>query len=294
MSKVPNSIRNNSLAKYAATLSITEIGIGGFMHALKLPLTGQLLSLNQIFILSHASLKIKNKSTPAMISMVSALLKSLAPAGKKLTPMLAIASQGHLFSLGLWIFGVNLLGRLIGAVLSSLWAYIQPLCLYLILFGKDFIFIYDYFFKKISKLLDISHDNFIYILLSIIALKVILAVTLVLISYKISDEQIDKLQNWASNYKKSAPQKQKLHPLLGAIKDLLNPLFIISMILTFLFFYYARSSQAELIWVLMRPMGLGFLIFFLLRVMPIENLISRMKEGKYKSLLEETIYYIKK
>lgn len=295
MSKQQIGLKNNMLASYSATLSIIEIGLGGFLHAFKLPLSGQILSLNQIFILSHASIKIPHQATPATISMISALLKSLAPAGKKLTPMLAIACQGHLFSLGLWMGGVNFLGRCMGATLSALWAYIQPLMLYLLLFGEEIIYIYNYFFKKLSSFLSITHDNFLLILSSLILLKILISLSLVILSYRINDKQIEKIANWAKKYQKpaKATNTSNLHPLLGALKDLVNPLFLLSLLLTLIFFYFADSSYSTLIWSMLRPIGIGYLIFFLLRILPIENIFEDKKNGKYQELLKLTLKKIR-
>jgi len=282
--------KNDQLAKYAGILSIIEIGLGGFLHGLRLPLSGQILSINQIFILTHASLKIPDNGAPALVSTTAALFKTLSPAGKKLTPMLAITCQGHLYSLGLWIFGVNLFGRLLGALLSSLWAYIQPIVIYLILFGEDLIYIYDYFFKKLSELTNINHENFYLILFSIIFLKFFLSILTVLLAYKIKDEHLDKFQDWAKDRAQINIKKKKYkNPFFGALKDLLNPMFSASIVLTFIFFYFVKSDHSNLIWIMLRPLALGYILFFILRVMPLERRIEKLKAGKYKDLLQKTI-----
>ena len=78
-------------AHNAALLSGSEIGLGSVLHGLKIPFSGHFLSLNQGFILSRATIKSKNvknsKFIPISISNISSLLKTLAPAGKKLTPL---------------------------------------------------------------------------------------------------------------------------------------------------------------------------------------------------------------
>src|SRR6185295_7221686 len=86
---------------YATLLSLTEVGLGSVLHAMHIPFTGQLLSLNQIAVLSHATKMHPEKSAPLTISVVAALLKSLSPIGKRLTPMLALTMQGLLFTFGI-------------------------------------------------------------------------------------------------------------------------------------------------------------------------------------------------
>ena len=81
---------------YAANLSLIEVGLGSVVHGLKLPFGGQVLSINQCVILSHAArrLGINAKTGVFTISTIAATLKSLSPAGNKLGPMLSISMQG--------------------------------------------------------------------------------------------------------------------------------------------------------------------------------------------------------
>ncbi|MFM8268834.1 MAG: hypothetical protein ACKN9V_01485, partial [Pseudomonadota bacterium] len=89
---------------YAGILSLVEIGLGGLLHGMKIPFAGTFLSLNQGFFLTRL-IKLNcfspdARTLPFRVSNITALLKSLSPAGKKLLPMLAISAQGFLFSFG--------------------------------------------------------------------------------------------------------------------------------------------------------------------------------------------------
>lgn len=281
------------IGKYSALLSIIEIGLGSFLHSLKIPFSGHTLSLNQGFILTKASLEIENRNTPALISTTSALLKSLSPAGKKLTPMLAISMQGQLFNLGTKLFGRNILGHILGMTLLCLWSFIQPLCIYLILFGKDLIYMTQYFIKKISKVIPVTEDGLIITILIILTIKVIIGIMAVALAYKFKGRELTVYQEWA---KKQKPKRKNISgnsPYLLAFKDLINPLFIISIILTTIFYVYSRSSHASMIWGLLRPIAGGYLIFLAIRIFPIENISNRMRDGKYKTLFNETLKRIK-
>ncbi len=285
--------------KYAALLSGIEIGLGSLLHSFRLPFSGQFLSLNQGLILSRACHKSKGEAwsakTPSGISNVSAVLKSLSPAGKKLTPMLAIAAQGNLFGLGVLIFGNNFLGLSIGMLLLSLWAFIQPLMIYLLLFGKNLIFMADYFIDKISKVTPVHEETLIGILVTIIAIKITLGQVVVIGSYYLSDQKFrlyeKKLLSTKVEQRKSNPS-----PIRGAFKDMLNPLFLTSLILLGLFFFFSNSSATTTIWGLLRPIAGGFILFYFVRVVPMEGLSQKMKEGKFKNTgraLEKAILYLK-
>src|SRR5262245_14165135 len=102
---------------YAAILAVTEVGLGAFLHALQIPFfVGYTLSLNQIFLLNRASFEAGSGASrlmPASLSCIGALLKALAPFGKKLMPMVAISMQGLLYTLAIVVFGHSRLGRVV-------------------------------------------------------------------------------------------------------------------------------------------------------------------------------------
>lgn len=282
------------IGKYATTLSIVEIGLGSFLHSLKIPFSGQFLSLNQVFILSKASIDIPNETkSPTLISTATALLKSLAPAGKKLTPMLAISAQGVLFNFGLFIFGNNFFGRVLGAILSSLWSYIQPLMIYMLIFGKDLIYMSDYYLNKIQKVFDITSSVLVNVILAIIATKILLSIVLVIISHKVSAQEFENYISWSAQFR-TRQKAQRTTPLRGAIKDLLHPMMLLSLLLLTIFYLYSKSNHATMIWEILRPLTIAFILFYCLRVFPVEKLTRKMKEGKLKNVVEEALKNIQK
>lgn len=118
-------------AEYALNLSLIEVGIGSLIHATSMPFGGHLLSVNQGLLLAHVSKLLARESRSAVracanVSTISALFKSLSPAGKKLGPMLSISAQGFLFSLGLFLGGKSIIGIVLGMSLLSIWAFLQP------------------------------------------------------------------------------------------------------------------------------------------------------------------------
>lgn len=285
--------------RYAALLSGIEIGLGSLLHSFRIPFSGQFLSLNQGLILARACHKSRGETwsvkTPSGISNVSAVLKSLSPAGKKLTPMLAISAQGNLFGLGVLVFGNNFIGLSLGMLMLSLWAFIQPILIYLLLFGKNLVFMAEYFIDKISRVTPVHEETLIAILVTIISIKVLLGQVVLIISYYISDQ---KFQLYEEKLLKARVGRkgQQLGPLRGAIKDILNPLFLFSFILLGLFFFYSNSPTSVMIWGLLRPLAGGFILFYLIRVFPMDWLSVRMKEGKFKNTgnaLEKAILYLK-
>lgn len=131
--------------KRAAQLSLTEIGLGSLGHGFKIPLTGHVLSLNQLaFLLNAINRDVLPKSSTFEISSLAAVMKSFSPAGQKIGPMLSIAMQGFLFWLSTTLLGIGLLGQLLGAVMLSLWAFIQPLITLLMIYGLSSVDLFEF------------------------------------------------------------------------------------------------------------------------------------------------------
>lgn len=268
---------------YAGLLAVAEVGLGGALHAARAPMRGQLLSLNQIFILSKASIDEKENTSrlnPLKISCVAAILKTVTPMGNKLTPMIAITMQGLLFSIGTLLFGHTLLGRIVGASLSSLWAFIQPLLLYSAILGIDMFN---------SSVIPLKY--MLYVVAGFVFLKVGLAIALA-----VSAASIPSL--WFEKYVKKTgtflPQTT-LHPsrpLKGALRELIRPVFLFLVLLSGAVAFVITGSAMQSLLAICRPLAIGFVLFFIMRSLPLENIILWIRKknwGKLAASLEEAI-----
>jgi hypothetical protein len=287
--------QTDELGKKAALLSIVEIGLGSVLHGLKIPLSGHFLSLNQVFILSWASRVISARSTPGIISNTAALLKSLSPAGKKLTPMLAIAMQGQLFSLGLILLGLGRAGHILGAFFSILWGFIQPALLYAILYGAVLLDVSGFLVGQLQQVFPVTTNTLLTFLLVLILVKFILGICCVLLAHRLTEKQVEAYVAWASK-QKPAQRKGVSTPWLGALKDLFSPLFIVSWLLTVLFIVFAQHSEAPSIWVWLRPLALGYLLFLALRLVPLEWVQNRLgaRSPKLAQVLKSALEIVRR
>lgn len=276
------------IAKQGAILSLIEIGLGSFLHSLKIPLTGHVLSINQIAFLSRSSFHLKSHKASLELSLIASLLKSLSPAGKKLTPMLAIAAQGLFYYLGLFFFGINYIGLLVAVSMSSLWAFFQPVLFIYILFGKNSIAVAEYFLREFEKYIPHSEEFIIKILLLLILLKITIAFIFSLTAIKMTESSFVKYQNKMLLEIKSKPTTKtpsiNSHAYM-AFKDLFTPLFLISFLLTIVFFIFSQSASiTQIIWLILRPLAIGFIVFYLIRIYPAENLSAFIKRKGFTQL----------
>lgn len=281
-----NQDNTEEVGKLSAALSLVEIGLGSFLHSLNIPLAGHVLSVNQIAFLSRISFKLKSTKPCLQVSLIVALLKSLSPAGKKLTPMLAISAQGLFFYIGLFVFGVNYLGLLFAVFFSSLWAFIQPILFIYLLFGKNSVAVTEFYLKELNKLVPGSDHYILWLILSLIIIKFIIALVISISAIKIKEQDFEKFQQkMLLEIKKSNTFPSHSHAYL-AFRDLMNPLFIISFSLTALFFFFSNSSTSaiQIIWIILRPLAVGFILYYILRVYPIEKLSKFLHQKGFNQL----------
>lgn len=291
--------QDDKIALFSASLSLTEISLGGILHAFHIPFSGHFLSLNQIAILSSAakSFPQSNKTFASSISSISALLKSLAPIGKKLTPMLAIAMQGLLFNIGILIFGNRRLGRVMGAFLSSLWSFIQPAIIYTLIFGENIWAAFSHLnenFHKLPFVPSFVPENFLsYLFLFTVVIKIATAILIALFVPQFLKVTLGRME-------KLSPSKKgpltTIQIIKLSLKDLVRPLFLLSLSLVFLLFYFVDAPSELLFWALLRPIACGFLFFIAVRVLPMEKLVDKMTRDENSSFslsFKQALHYVK-
>lgn len=253
--------------KRAAQLAVTEIGLGSLGHGFKIPLTGQVLSVNQLAFLLNAVNRDKlSKASVFEISGIAAVLKSFSPAGQKLGPMLSICMQGFLFWTGTAVFGSTLPGQLLGAVLLCLWAFVQPFITLWLIYGNDLIKVGEFYIQRLNEDYAFIATSLIYAVSGLLVLKLVVAIGLVI--YSFTKEQEIKLisENKISILiSRQLPQGQSKNAFKAALKDLLKPVFLFSFILMLIFVWQFEGPVNQKIWLSLRPLATAFVLFYLLR-----------------------------
>jgi hypothetical protein len=261
---------DHKIVEKAISLSIVEVGLGSIVHALKVPIGGHLLSLNQGLFLIRSNDQADNRKfafkLPFEISMIVAMMKSLSPAGRKFGPMMSIGMQGLLFGIGNFIGANSLLGHILGMCLLSVWAFIQPLISYWLIYGQDIIKAIDYLVLKLNKYVPVTTESLLEILMLLIFLKALVASLLALVAKYIPEKYLLFYDQALLNLNdKKIKRKKSNNEIIGALKDMFNPLFILSTIMMFSFFFVTEEKWVIIFWKALRVFAIAFLIFYLSR-----------------------------
>lgn len=253
--------------KRAAQLSLVEISVGSLGHGFKIPLTGQVLSLNQLAFLLNANNKDQLPTSSSFeISSIAAVLKSFSPAGQKLGPMFSIAMQGFLFWIFNSLFRKNIVGQLLGGFFLALWSFIQPVVTYFLIYGFELVKVAEYYEKKLAQDFSFIHQSIMIGVLIVLFVKIIAALSLVIYSVRtkneirlINPERFQKLTNKTVDFKTSQ------NPLRAALKDMTRPVFLLSFALMILFVWQIEGPFSQKIWMGLRPLATAYLIFYVVR-----------------------------
>lgn len=291
----------------ATHLSMVELGLGSFLHAFKIPFTGHFLSLNQSFFLTYcvrilSPFTEKNRFKLAQISfeisILTALLKSLSPAGQKWGPMLSISMQGILYSLGLILFGANIVGAIFGSVFLSIWAFIQPFITLFISFGPNEIHkILSFYTQRLQADFNVQPEQLKTVVLVAVLFKALLAVFVSLAAYFLKSQKVKKLQEKLISHHKQSPRKTNetastIHKKV--FRDLTRPLFLFSFALVAVFLFATETEFVPVFWKILRPLGIAVLAFYFMRSSIsrklIEKMISRSKYLKNLYQKSQTVF----
>ena len=138
-----------------------EIILGSFLHNLRIPLTGTILSFISVYMLISFLQVWKENGLIIRAGLVCALMKSISPSAIILGPMIGIITEAVLLEFFIFLLGKNLLGYMIGGAFAVLSALIHKLASLLILYGLNFIKILSSLFTYSVKQNNISNIDHI-------------------------------------------------------------------------------------------------------------------------------------
>jgi hypothetical protein len=120
-----------------------EIITGSFLHNLKIPFAGTIMAFFSILLMTAFLQQWKQKGLIWRAGLIAALMKSLSPSAFLLGPMTGIFIEALFMELTISLLGINFFSCVIGGALSLLSALMHKLINLIIIYGKDFITIYE-------------------------------------------------------------------------------------------------------------------------------------------------------
>jgi nucleoside-triphosphatase THEP1 len=151
----------------------SEIVLGSFLHNLKIPFSGSILTAIGLVILISAAYLWKEKGIFWRAGLICALMKTLSPSAVIFGPMIAIFTEALLLEASVRILGRNYLGFITGSILAVSWSFAQKIFNFLIFYGFNIVDLYKNLMQYTERQLNLHFNSLwvpIFIFLSVYVL----------------------------------------------------------------------------------------------------------------------------
>ncbi len=136
----------------------SEIVLGSFLHNLRVPFSGNILTAIGIIILISASYKWKEHGLFWRAGVICALLKTLSPSAVIFGPFVAILSEAMLLEISVRILGRTIPGLIIGSILAMSWNLIYKVFKMILFYGNTIVDVYTNLMIYTGRQLGLQFD----------------------------------------------------------------------------------------------------------------------------------------
>lgn len=136
----------------------SEIVLGSFLHNLRVPFSGNILTAIGIIILISASYKWKENGIFWRAGIICALLKTMSPSAVIFGPFIAILSEAFLLELATRIFGRTIPGFILGSILAMSWNLFHKIFKLVVFYGNNIVDVYTNLMRYVEQQLNIQFD----------------------------------------------------------------------------------------------------------------------------------------
>lgn len=136
----------------------SEIVLGSFLHNLRVPFSGNVLTAIGLIILISASYKWKEHGLFWRAGVICALLKTLSPSAVIFGPFVAIISEAFLLELSVRILGRTIPGLILGSILAMSWNLFYKIFKLILFYGNNIIDLYTNLMQYAEQQLGLRLD----------------------------------------------------------------------------------------------------------------------------------------
>lgn len=188
------------IAIFGALWGLVEITLGVVIKGTHLPMGGALLTAICSVIFLTGRFFVRRRGSILMMGGIAATLKIFSLGTVIAGPFLAILIESFLAEILISLLGVHRFSYVITASALSVYTILHPFISQGIIFGENIYMIYLETFKKITQLLHLDVNYFIWIIIIYIFLHLILGITSGWLAYSLA-LQVKKEFSLNSNYK---------------------------------------------------------------------------------------------
>ncbi|MFZ5940483.1 MAG: nucleoside-triphosphatase [Bacteroidota bacterium] len=221
-----------------------EIVVGSFLHNIRMPLSGTIMSFISVMLLVAFSQVWKERWVLLRAGIICALMKSVSPSAIIIGPMIGITMEALLIELSLLLLGRNLPGYLIGGALAVSGVLIQKVIALLIAFGLNFAVIFHNLVEYASRQFSFTGLRPVHALLLLMAAYLVSGIWAASTGY-ILGQRAQKNNSDSAFALLHSPSRR--HPLFEqSSTDTYNPLLLIAHLLSLIISLFLINRQNSL------------------------------------------------
>ena len=137
-----------------------EIVLGSFLHNLRVPFSGNMLTAIALVILIAVSYRWRQHGLYWRAGLICALMKTLSPSAIIFGPMIAIIMESVLLEISVRLLGRTYIGFMLGSMLAMSWNLFQKVFNMIIFYGGNLVEIYSGITGWAGKQLNLQFDAF--------------------------------------------------------------------------------------------------------------------------------------
>jgi nucleoside-triphosphatase THEP1 len=138
----------------------SEIVIGSFLHNLRVPFCGNILTGIGIIIMVSVGQLWAERGLFWRTGLVCALMKSISPSAIIFGPMIAIFTEALIMEASTFVFRKSMFSFLVGSALAMLWNLVQLLLSFVITYGSNIISLFEKLTEYFQRQLGITSANY--------------------------------------------------------------------------------------------------------------------------------------
>ena len=168
----------------------SEIVLGSFLHNLKVPFSGNILTAIALIILISIGYIWKEKGLYWRAGLVCAVMKTMSPSAVIFGPMVAIMIEALILEISVRLLGRTFAGYILGAVFAMSWNLFQEIANFIIFYGYNIVDLYAKLLKLSQKQLNLKFDILWLPIIILLIVNILFGLLSVIIGIKIGQKLI--------------------------------------------------------------------------------------------------------
>ncbi len=174
------------LSLLAGMWALSEINLGLFLHVLKIPFSGALLTSFGLIILFMAHDAVPQRGTLILLGFLTSYLKLIFLGALAFFPIIAILIESLIVEISLSNGQINRAKTMLAGVFAMLWSLIHPFFTQGLLSGWGIHRVYETFFKRSAAIFGVSSQSIFVIFVIVVFVHVLLGILASVVGWKLT------------------------------------------------------------------------------------------------------------